>query len=203
MRGRDAAFLIGGLLVGAVLGVLMAGAGVLNLSGTAAVTPPVRQAYYSLDLVETQNVLTSAYPDEADALLAALTRAAGLTTADDFAAAFAELEPDVTLVTERAFQALAGVAPDPADAPAPSTAPEGLVASIADGLVKTCLGLDSNPYNPDGAKMYLALEVPETQIDQFPEGWQAFRLDLAKEGELFWQMLSCRQVDGGSSERSR
>ncbi len=203
MRGRDALFLIGGLFVGALLGVLMAGAGVVNLSGTAAVTPPVRQAYYSLDMVETQNLLTAAYPDEADALLMAVTRAAGLATANDFAAAFAETEPDVQLVAERAFQALAGVVPDPALAPSPSTAPEGLVASLADGLVKTCLGLDSNPYSADGAKLYLALEIPETQINQFPEAWQAFSLDVPKDGELFWQMLSCRQVNGGSSERSR
>jgi hypothetical protein len=203
MRGRDAVYLVGGLLLGAVLGVLMASAGVVNLSGTAAVNPPVRQAYYSLDLVETQSLLTAAYPEEADALLAALTRVSLLTTADDFPAAFTELEPDVQWVTERAFQAVAGVAPDPQQAEPPVTAPDGLVSSLADGLVKTCLGLDSNPYNPDGAQVFLAIEVPETQIDQFPEGWQAYRLDVPKEGELFWQALSCRQAGGGSSERSR
>ena len=203
MRGRDAIYLIGGLLIGAVLGVLMSAAGVINLSGTAAVNPPVRQAYYSLNLAETENLLIAAYPDEADALSEVLTRVAGLATTSDFAAAFLELEPDVQLVTERAFQALAGVAPDPQDAQPPAVAPDGLVTSLAEGRVKTCLGLDANPYDTDGTKMVLALEVPETQTGQFPEAWQAYRLDVPKDGEQFWQMLSCRQVNGGSSERSR
>lgn len=203
MRGRDAVYLIGGLVIGAVLGVVMSSAGVINLSGTAAVNPPVRQAYYSLNLAETQDLLVAAYPDETDSLTEAVTRVGELTTASDFAAAFTEVEPDVELVTERAFQALAGVAPDPQEAEPPAVAPAGLVTSLADGPVKTCLGLDSNPYDTDGVKIYLALEVPETQIEQFPEAWQAYRLDVPKDGELFWQMLSCRQVNGGSSERRR
>ena len=50
MRGRDALFLVVGLLAGAILGVVMAGAGLIDLQGTAAVNPPVRQSFYSLDL---------------------------------------------------------------------------------------------------------------------------------------------------------
>lgn len=203
MRSRDALFLIGGLLIGAILGVVMAGSGVLNLQGTAAVNPPVRQAYYSLDSAEIQDWLTAAYPDEADNLLRAVTTAAGLPLADDFPAAFQAAQPDVNLITERAFQSLTGVAPDPAQAEPPLTAPDGLMRSLADGPVKTCLGIDSNPYSPTGPALYLAVELPDTQIGQLPEAWNAFRLETSKEGELFWQMLACQQINGGSSERSR
>jgi hypothetical protein len=126
-----------------------------------------------------------------------------LPLADDFAAAFTEAAPDVQLVTERAFQSLTGVAPDPALAPPPATAPEGLMDSPADGVVQTCLGIDSNPYSPSGPAVFLALELPDTQLSQLPEAWDAYRLDTPKEGELFWQMLACDETKGGSMERSR
>ncbi len=203
MRGRNALFLVIGLLGGVLLGLLLASSGVISLQGTAADNPPVRQAYYSLDVGETQAWLTAAYPDEADSLLRAVTNLAGLPLADDFAAAFAAAESDVQLVTERAFQSLTGVAPDPALALAPAVAPEGLVDSLADGPVKTCLGIDSNPYSPSGAAVYLAVELPDTQLGQLPEAWATYRLEVPKEGELFWQMLNCREAGSGSSERSR
>ena len=203
MRGREALFLMIGLIGGVVLGLLVAGAGVLNLQGTAATNPPVLPAYYSLDVVEIQSWLTAAYPDEADNLLRAVTNVAGLPLTDDFAAAFTAAAPDVNLVTERAFQSLTGVAPDPALAPPPAAAPEGLIESLADGLVQTCLGIDSNPYSVSGATVYLALQLPDSQLSQLPEAWNEYRLETPKEGELFWQMLACQETDGGGVERSR
>lgn len=203
MRGRDALFLVVGLLAGAILGVVMAGAGLINLQGTAAVNPPVRQAFYSLDVDEVHRWLTAAYPDESETLLTAVTNAAGLPLADDFAAAFEQAQPDVNLITDRAFQSLTGTAPTEPLAPASAISPEGLMQSLADGPVKTCLGIDSNPYSPTGPALYLAVELPDTQLAQLPEAWDAFRLDTSKEGELFWQMLACQQINGGSSERSR
>ena len=203
MRGREALFLMVGLLGGVVLGLLVSSAGVLNLQGTAAANPPVRPAYYSLDVVELQSWLTAAYPDEADLLLRAVTNVAGLPLADDFASAFTDAAPDVQLVTDRAFQSLTGVVPDPAAAPAPTTVPDGLIDLLADGLVQTCLGIDLNPYSPSGPAVYLALQLPDTQLNQLPEAWDAYRLDTPKAGELFWQMLACQELDGGSVERSR
>lgn len=203
MRGRDALFLVVGLLAGAILGVVMAGAGLIDLQGTAAVNPPVRQSFYSLDVDAVESWLTGAYPDEADTLLTALTAAELLPQADDFAAAFEQAQPDVNLITDRAFQSLTGAAPTEPLAPAPAVSPEGLMQSLADGPVKTCLGIDSNPYSPTGPALYLAVELPDTQLGQLPEAWDAFRLDTSKEGELFWQMLACQQINGGSSERSR
>ena len=203
MRGRDALFLITGLVVGAVLGILIGAADLVNLQGTAAVNPSVLPAYYALDVGEVQNWLTAAYPDEADALLSSVTNVAGLALADDFTTAFAEAEPDVQLVTERAFQSLTGLVPDPALAPPPSVAPDALVDSVADGEFKTCLGIDSNPYAPSGPAVYLAVELPDSQLAQIPEAWDAFRLDVSKEGELFWQLLACQQSTGGAVERSR
>lgn len=203
MRGRDAVFLIVGLLAGALLGVVIASSGVVSLQGTAAVNPPVRQAFYSLDVGEIQGWLTAAYPDEADALLAAVTNAAGLPLADDFAAAFQQARPDVDLITDRAFQSLTGAAPATVLAPTPAVSPDGLMQSLADGAVKTCLGVDSNPYSPSGPAVYLAVELPDTQLAQLPEAWNAFRLETSKDGELFWQALACQQINGGSSERSR
>lgn len=203
MRGREALFLIAGLVGGVLVGILVSSAGVLNLQGTAAVNPPVRPAYYSLDVVELQSWLTAAYPDEADTLLRAVTNVAGLPLADDFAAAFTETQPDVNLVTERAFQSLTGVAPDPALAPLPAVVPEALMDSLADGTVQTCLGIDSNPYSTSGPAVYLSLALPDTQLSQLPEAWDAYRLATPKEGELFWQMLACDETKGGSMERSR
>lgn len=203
MRGRDALFLIVGLLAGAILGLLMSGSGLIDLQGTAAVNPPVRQAFYSLDVDAVQDWLAAAYPDEADALRTAVTTAAGVPQADDFAAAFELAQPDIELIAERAFQSLTGVAPDPALAPPPVASPEGLMQSLADGPVKTCLGIDANPYSPAGPALYLALELPDTQLAQLPETWSAYRLETSKDGELFWQMLTCQQINGGSSERSR
>lgn len=203
MRGRDTAFLIVGLLLGAVFGVLVSGTGLVNLSGTAAVTMPIRQAYFAFDVVELQSWLTAAYPDEADELLQAVTRIAVLSTADDFASAFAEVEPDVALVTERAFQSLTGIAADPAEAPTPVASPEPLMTSLAEGSVKACLGLDMNPYNSAGLAVIMAVELPETQLGQVPETWEAYRLETAKDEELFWQALDCRQLEGGNTERSR
>jgi hypothetical protein len=203
MRGREALFLIAGLVGGLVLGLMVAGSGAFNLQGTAAVNTPVSPAYYSLDVVELQSWLTAAYPDEADTLLRAVTNVAGLPLADDFAAAFTEAAPDVNLVTERAFQSLTGIAPDPMLAPPPSSAVEGLIDSLADGLVQTCLGIDSNPYSVSGPAVFLALQLPDTQLSQLPEVWSTYRLDTPKEGELFWQMLACHETEGGSVERSR
>lgn len=203
MRGRDALFLVLGLLAGAILGVVMAGAGLINLQGTAAVNPPVRQAFYSLDMNEVDSWLTAAYPGEAEALITAISAAEALPQADNFAAAFEQAQPDVNLITDRAYQSLTGAAPIEPLAPPPTDSPSGLMQSLADGPVKTCLGIDSNPYSPTGPALYLALELPDTQLSQLPEAWKAFRLDTSKEGELFWQMLACQQINGGSSERSR
>ncbi len=203
MRGRDTAFLIVGLLLGAVFGVLVSGAGLINLSGTAAVTMPVRQAYFAFDVVELQSWLTAAYPDEADQLLQAVTRIAILSSADDFASAFADVEADVALVTERAYESLAGVSPDPLLAPTPVAPPSPLMTSLAEGPVRTCLGLDMNPYNSAGMAVIMAVELPETQLGHVPETWESYRLETAKDEELFWQALDCRQLNDGTVERSR
>jgi hypothetical protein len=190
-------------VAGAVLGVVIGSADLVNLQGTAAVNPPVLPAYYALDVGEVQNWLTAAYPDEADTLLSAVTTVAGLAYAEEFAPAFEAAEPDVQLVTERAFQSLTGLVPDPALAAPPTTPPGPLVDSVADGDFSTCLGIDSNPYAPSGPAVYLAVELPDNQLTQIPEAWDAFRLDVSKEGELFWQLLACQQATGGTAERSR
>ena len=194
--------LLAGLLLGALLGVNTVEASLVIFS-TAAVNPPIRQAFYSLDVGATQIWLTASYPDEADTLLKAVTDVTSLADVENLAEAILEAEASVELLTERAFQALTGVTPLEASAPPPMTEPVPLITSLKDGPVKTCLGLDWNPYNPSGSILYLSVEVPETQTSAFPDTWEAYRLDMPKDHGMFWLALACQDSEGRVIDRSR
>ncbi len=211
MKGRDAAFLLVGGVVGLVIALLVFSNADLRsgLFGTA-LGGTARPGYVLVDMTEGEAWLESTYPDSADELSAAFENIAQLTTTEDFATTIRETQDDINLLVDRSYIALTGQLPTmpllaasaaDSDTDAAFELPDALLTSLSDGNVSTCLGLDENPYNLEGYALYFYLEVPDTQLATLPETWE--RLDEPMDDNLFWQRLACQALVGDQGERSR
>ncbi|KXK17837.1 MAG: hypothetical protein UZ15_CFX003002333 [Chloroflexi bacterium OLB15] len=211
MKGRDAALLLLGGVIGIAIALLAFSNNDLRsgLFGTALGTV-ARPSYVLVDMTEGEDWLESTYPDSVDELSAAFEQIAQLTTTDDFATTIRDTQDEINLLVDRSYTALTGQLPavpllaTPAPGADTDTAfelPDALLTSLSDGNVSSCLGLDENPYNLDGYALYFYIEVPETQLAVLPEEWE--RLDEPMDDNLFWQRLACQALTGDQGERSR
>jgi hypothetical protein len=205
MRTRDLLFGIGGTLLGAVLVLILSSAGVLPLSGTAGITPASPPAYFLVEMDDAQEWLSATFPAEVEQLTAAFASVDALRTTQTFADSVRGAQNDISYLTARSFTALTGLpaqqSPNLSEPlPVLDPLPVGLLPSLSDGDVSSCLGIDENPYNLDGYTLYLNVELPQSQVASVPESWLS--LDAPIQNDLFWQLLDCQRYQRGGSSAS-
>jgi hypothetical protein len=195
MKSRDLGFVVVGLIVGLLVGVVLMGSAGLrdSLFGTAGFSAGVPPTYYLVDTAEARSWLGAAYPDQRAQVDTAFNDVAPLITTSNFAEVVRSAQPQIDLIVNSTYAALTGLIPATAAASLPPAPPSPLLTSLSDGNVAACLGLDENPYNVDGYALYLYIEIPSTQAQLVPETWE--RLDQPKDDDLFWQRLACQSLE--------
>jgi len=209
MKRRDLGWLAIGLVFGLVVSlVVLSSSDELrqSLFGTAGLTPAAEPSYLLVDMDASRNWLVEMYSAEEEIITQSFADIALLT---DPMANFREVilatQPDVELIVNRAYTALTGQPPRAIPTGIPTldavNLPSPLLPSLADGEVSTCLGIDENPYNIDGYRLYLYVQVPVTQLDALPTVWE--RLDEPKDDDLFWQRLACQSLTAETTPQRR
>jgi hypothetical protein len=183
MKRREMIFLVAGLLLGLLFGMVLIGSNDdlrESLFGTAQASKAGSTAYYLVDLPTAQEWLIEKYPDTSDKLKSAMDVIAKLPTSSDFRKDYVEAkEPVEQTVLPQMFGALIG-----ADNIQEPKIPK-------DNKISVCLGLDDNPYNEQGAAIYLYISIPAEKAKSIgiPKDWQ--KLTESKENDLYWQLLAC------------
>lgn len=168
MKRREVTFLVSGLIIGIVLGILMQEAGLFGTAGTKSKAVN----YYQIPLEDTQEWLVATYPAESEKVLAAMNAFAPSPTTLQIAEA-----EDTKYLLNQTLAALYGEE-DAAD-----------LKIDNDSETTLCLGLDDNPY--EGSTYYLYLTVPAqvAKSMSISKDWE--ELDKPKDGNLYWQLLAC------------
>jgi len=184
MRRRESLFLVAGLVIGLLFGMVLVGTSDdlrESIFGTAA-SKGTDVEYYLVQLEDAQTWLASEYPDNSEQVkesfdvLAKLPFGNVMPNAD--MVTFDTAEKDIEYVLPQTYAVLVGNK-DSTDQPAVKS----------DDPTAACLGVDDDPYV--GATLYLYLTIPTEQAEklEIPKEWE--KLKDPKTNVLYWKLLAC------------
>lgn len=191
---REITIIIVGLILGLVAGVLLEAEA--DLFGTASDEEKSSAntaggdkkssdfAYYLVELDEVDAWLADTYPESADKFEASIGELQDLPTLwGGMMPDAATLKEQVDAVLPPSYAALQGV-------------DEENVADYKadpDYELATCLGIDDNPYNTDGAVMYFYMVIPEDDVDslEIPKEWEDYKLKRPQANTMYWKLVEC------------
>ena len=184
MRRRESLFLVAGLVIGLLFGMILVGTSDdlrESMFGSAA-SKRADVDYYLVKLEDAQTWLASEYPDSSEQVkesfdvLARLTFGTVMPTAD--MVTFDTAEQEFQHILPQTYAVLVGDK-DAADQPAVKS----------DDPSSACLGVDDDPYV--GATLYLYLTIPTEQAEklEIPDEWE--QLKDPKSNVLYWKLLAC------------
>lgn len=175
MKGRDFALIGIGVVIGVTLALLASLTGI-DLLGAAS-PAAARPTHYLVPVETAGSWVVEQTEAETDEFSAALDDVTTLLSADDFRQALVDEESSIELVLSTTYSAVTG---DEAGPVSPTPNP--------DVLASACLGLDDNPYEPDGPGLYVYITLPADEAADLPTDWI---LDEPKGNDLYWQLLAC------------
>ncbi len=196
-----------GAFVGVVIGVLLMLLALrvpqLNLEGTSAnpeendeLARVVPASYFLVGVPETGEWLGETYEDLEDApetiAVAAeeIDKLAELPTVQEFREGVKESEDYINTLLYSVESAVQGE--KEIDIEKALEEEDERVAEDEDALI--CLGIEDNPYEIEGPKLYVYMRIHEDQMeevnDNLPEDWEP--LEESKENDLYWSLLACR-----------
>lgn len=198
MNRREVFWLVGGLVVGAIIGFAIASlAGVFPpLSGTAANAPTT--TYYLAKVTDVSEWLAEQYgeSDDLNNRLSSTVETVGeLSTQFDIQEDFKSVRSEVDVLLAGVHGALIGdkATLEEINALAASASEDTEITGPQGDQISVCLALDDDPYSMEGPTMYLYVTVPESQLDMLeadiPESWE--ESTEPKSTDLFWLLLSC------------
>jgi|GEM_PF-3113331 len=178
MKRKEIQYLMGGIVIGAIIGMLL----ILLLEETnnqGTVADPntnetsniefVPQAFYLVEYEQAQAWLTSILADDPATLEANWELIAGLIDAEDISSYWPDANESIELILATIRkQLIAGQN----------------VSAQQNAALSTCIGIDQSPYNITGPGVYVYIEVPTDLVETIPEDWEA--LDTPKENNLLW-----------------
>jgi hypothetical protein len=180
MKRREMLFLVSGLVIGLVFGMILVGSDDSlreSIFGTAGSVKKTNVNYYLVDLEQAQTWLSAEYPQNSDELKAAFDKLSLIPVSvvpnTDFIAA----EEDIAYLLPQAYAALVG------EKNVDTIQPKSGDSTAA------CLGLDDDPYA--GATLYFYLTIPSDAAKKmdFTKDWE--KLTVPQTNVLYWKLLAC------------
>lgn len=168
MKRREITFLVTGLIIGIMLGILMQEAGLFGTAGTK--TKAVN--YYQVPLDSVDDWLVTTYPDASENVQAMMDAFVDLSTTAEVAA-----NENTTFLLTQAMAALYGEE-DAAD-----------MKLDESGETSLCLARDDDPSAGSTYYLYLTAPAQVTKGMTFPKEWE--QLNKPRGNELYWQLLAC------------
>jgi hypothetical protein len=184
MRRRESLFLVAGLVVGLIFGMVLVGTSDdlrESIFGTAA-SKGTDVQYYLVKLEDAQTWLANEYPDNSEQVKAAFDVLAKLPVGTVMPSAdvvsYEDAQKDIEYVLPQTYAVLVGDK-DAADKPSVKS----------DDPTSACLGVDDDPYM--GATLYLYLTIPTEKAKKLdvPKEWE--KLKDPKTNVLYWKLLAC------------
>lgn len=180
MKRRETIFLVVGLLIGLMFGMVLIGGNDdlrESLFGTAGSVKKPGVDHYLVSLDTAQEWLAGEYPENSEEMKASFDVLAKLPAAAMPNAEFVDAEKDVEYILPQAYAVLVG------------QKEAEKIEVKSDDETSVCLGLDDDPYQ--GATLYLYLTIPSEQADklEMTKDWE--KLDSPKTNVLYWKLLAC------------
>ena len=197
MKLENIIYVLGGLIVGLIIGMLLATdsddtdairtvvqevvseevetlrTDIADIGAQSAnLRPAMIPEYFIVSFEETENWLSSVNEELLDdTVVADIQNVIGLGTAENFGQYFIEQEDSVNNVLSVVHQVLMDE-----------------TGNDEGSLFKVCIGVDDDPYNTLGQGLYLYVEMPaETSEIIIPKEWEYF--DEPKENDMLWSSV--------------
>jgi hypothetical protein len=180
MKRREMLFLVSGLVLGLVFGMILIGSDDSlreSIFGTAGSVRKADVAYYLVNLDDAQSWLLAEYPQNSEELKAAFEKLGLIPVSAVPNADFKAADEDIAYLLPQAYAVLSGQK----DA-------EKIKPQSSD-QTSVCLGLDDDPYAGSTLYLYLAISPDKAKKMDFTEDWE--KLKDPKTNELYWKLLAC------------
>jgi hypothetical protein len=180
MKRREMLFLVSGLVLGLVFGMILVGSDDSlreSIFGTAGSVKKTNVDYYLVSLEQAQNWLTDEYPQSTEDLKGAFEKLDLIPVSVVPNADFKAAETDISYLLPQAYAVLVG------EKDAPTIEPK------SDDSTSVCLGLDDDPYA--GMTLYFYLTIPSEKAKKLDvtKDWE--QLKGPKTNVLYWKLLAC------------
>jgi hypothetical protein len=167
MKNRSMIYLVGGLVVGFLVGVVVIGSADglrTDLFGTAADSGDSsgtniefdELTFYEVEFGDAEDWLSAVEPEVSEALTEDLDNVNGLGNADNLGQYFTDVQDSIDTVLFTMHNALL----DDANLAAPLRA-----------RASTCIALNSDPYSLSGPGVYVYVQVPDDAAQTVPADW--------------------------------
>ncbi len=180
MKRREMLFLVSGLVLGLVFGMILIGSDDNlreSIFGTAGSVKRADVNYYLVKLEDAQAWLAAEYPQSSEELKASFNKLGQIPVSAVPNADFKAAEEDIAYLLPQAYAVLIG---------------EKNVEQIepkSDNSTIVCLGLDDDPYA--GANLYLYLTIPSDKAKKMDITKTWDKLEDPKTNALYWKLLAC------------
>lgn len=180
MKRREMLFLVSGLVLGLLFGMILVGSDDSlreSIFGTAGSVKKANVDYYLVDLEQAQTWLSAEYPQNSEELKASFDKLGLIPVSVVPNADFKAAEEDIAYLLPQAYAALVGQ--KNADTIQPKSGDSTAV----------CLGVDDDPYA--GTTLYFYLTIPSDAAKKMDviKDWQ--KLKDPKTNVLYWKLLAC------------
>jgi hypothetical protein len=180
MKRRETIFLISGLVIGLLCGMILVGSNDdlrESLFGAAGTDKAVDVEYYLVDLEAAQTWLTDEYSQNSEQIKTSFDALVMLPVSVMPNADFKMIEPDIEYILPQAYAALVGEK----DADKIEVKPNDNTSA--------CLGLDDDPYEGTTLYFYLTIPTEKAKSMAFIKDWE--KLKDPKNNVLYWKLLAC------------